>query len=692
MSDSEQQRERDLAIALRQCASEPVHIPGSIQPHGCLLVFDAALRSVQQCSDNLREVIGIDPAVLLGGNGLASHPLLEVLAGHLASLSLSELLQTQQLFLPVETGEHHFHLGCWLSDAGPVAELQAVDESPAGKWIDSLTHWSGQLESCDEQDTLLQNLTNIVRGLSGYDRVMVYQFDKDWNGQVVAESLASGTPGYLGHRFPASDIPPQVRQLYRVNPVRMIMDSEATASRLLARDGGQEHTPLDLTPGLLRGVSPIHLTYLRNMGVRASFSVALFSHGELWGLLACHHGSSTSANPSALQAANLLVKMTGQRRELLEREEQARYFQRVLRNRRQLLQETSQTPAQLVGRNGKTWLELFRASGGALVHEDQPMEHWGDTPVEPVIQDIIAQLRSGASRSAPWYSSNLAESELTLADTPGEHAGLLALPLVSARSSDGWLLFFRREQLRLQQWAGPPKDKPSYVDGKPVLTPRQSFASWQQWVKGKSEHWLDTEILAAQELAENLSTALAFHGINDLNSQLEEVNQQLQTMVRTDPLTGSWNRYYIQEELDRLIEMAKRHGHPFSVVFFDIDRFKVFNDRYGHQAGDRVLRSITAALHSCLRAIDVLGRWGGEEFIVVASNTAVEDALQLAERVRAAVAGLDLGDLGRVTVSLGVAQWQEEESGTAVINRADSAMYRAKSEGRNRVSALVSGD
>lgn len=112
-------------------------------------------------------------------------------------------------------------------------------------------------------------------------------------------------------------------------------------------------------------------------------------------------------------------------------------------------------------------------------------------------------------------------------------------------------------------------------------------------MEGISEAWLETELLAARELAENLSTALAFHDINELNSQLEEINQQLQTMVRTDPLTGVWNRYYIEEELDRLIEMANRYGHPFSVLFSDIDHFKVFNDRHGHQAGDRVLRSIS---------------------------------------------------------------------------------------------------
>lgn len=686
MTGSDTRRERDLAIALEQCANEPVHIPGSIQPHGCLLVFDETLRSVRQCSDNLQEIIELDPAKLLDGDGLPSHPLLDTLVGCLSSLSLSESLQTRQLSLPTTAGERQFHLGCWLSDTGPVVELQPVSESIPSRWIDPLTHWSAQLESCDGQQELLQKLTDIVRDMSGYDRVLIYQFNKDWDGVVIAESLADGTSGYLDHRFPASDIPPQVRQLYRVNPVRMILDSEASASPLLARGSDQEQAPLDLSPGLLRGVSPVHLSYLRNMDVRASFSIALFSKGDLWGLLSCHHGDTTSAHPSALQAANLLVKLTSQRRELLEGEEQAEFFQSVLRSRRQLLQETNQTAEKIVERYGRAWLQLFGACGGALLYEDQPLQCWQDVPPEPAVREIISQLQANASRHAPWYSNQLTESELNVSEDVGDHAGLLALPVVSARSPDGWLLFFRKEQLQLQQWAGQPKGRPSYVDGKPVLAPRQSFASWQKRVEGRSEIWLETEVLAAQELAENVSTALAFHGINDLNEQLEEVNQQLQTMLRTDPLTGAWNRYYIQEELDRLVETARRYGHPFSAIFFDIDRFKVFNDRHGHQAGDRVLRSIAGKLHEMLRTSDIFGRWGGEEFIILTSNTGLDDALQVAERVREAVAGLDLGELGHVTISLGVTQWQKDESGTELVNRADSAMYRAKSEGRNRVA------
>ncbi len=692
MTASEERQQRDLAIALEQCASEPVHIPGSIQPHGALLVFDMTLHSVLQCSENLYKIIGIDPRELLASARLPPSPVLETLVTHLDSVSLSESVLTRQLFLPLDSGKCHFHIGCWMSDIGPVVELQAIPEAPAGRWIDALTHWSDQLESCEGHDTLLRALTDIVRELSGYDRVMVYRFDESWNGQVIAESLASGTQGYLGHRFPASDIPPQVRQLYRINPVRMILDSEAQASRLMARDNDREGPPLDLSPGLLRGVSPIHLVYLRNMSVRASFSIALFSRGELWGLLACHNGSPASADPSALQAANLLIKMAAQRRELLERQEHARFFRQVLRNRRQLLQENSQTADQLVERNSDTWLELFRSCGGALLYEDQPLQLWRDTPPESEVRDIIGQLQRVASRQSPWYSNHLAESELALSHHPADHAGLLALPLASARSNSAWLLFFRREQLQLHQWAGPPETRPSYVDGKPVLTPRQSFSSWQQQVKGKSEAWLSTEIQAAQELAENLSTALTFHGIYELNSQLEAVNNQLQTMVRTDPLTGIWNRYYIREELDRLVETARRYGHPFSVIFFDIDRFKVFNDQYGHQAGDRVLRKIAGGLHESLRGSDVFGRWGGEEFIIVASNTALDETRILAERVREAVAGLDLGELGHVTVSLGVAQWREGDSRSDVVKRADAAMYRAKSQGRNRVVLAEDGD
>ena len=687
MTGNDKQQAHDLAIALEQCASEPVHIPGSIQPHGCLLVFDEAHRHILQCSDNLHDIIGIRPSELLGASTLPQSALLTSLIECLNGLQTIESVQTRQLTLPSGTQEQSFHLSSWRCDTGRVVELQAIPASPPSHWVDSLSHWSLQLESCNDQKTLLQVLTDAIRVLSRYDRVMVYRFDSDWNGQVISESRRADVDGYLGHHFPASDIPPQVRRLYHINPLRVIVDSQAEASPLLATPGSETPAPLDLSPGLLRGVSPIHQTYLQNMGVRASFSIALFSRGQLWGLVACHHGQHRPADPDSLLAANVLVRLASQRRELLQYEAQAEFFRRVLRNRRLLLQGNRQSsPQQLIEHHGKTWLQLFRACGGALIYEDQGLQSWQDTPDAPVIAEIIKQLQAKASRHIPWYSDCLEDSELSIDGSLNGHAGLLALPLVSARSSNSWLLFFRRELLQFHQWAGPLKDQPSYVDGKPVLTPRQSFSSWQQRVEGKSESWREVEIRAAQELAENLSTALTFHEINRLNNQLSKVNEQLQTMVRTDPLTGIWNRYYIQEELIRLTEAARRYNHPFSVIFFDIDRFKDFNDQHGHQAGDRVLRSISECLQSRLRSADVLGRWGGEEFIIVAGNTEQTEAVQLAERVREAVAELDLGELGHVTISLGVTQWREDEDGNSLVNRADEAMYQAKADGRNRVA------
>jgi len=164
-----------------------------------------------------------------------------------------------------------------------------------------------------------------------------------------------------------------------------------------------------------------------------------------------------------------------------------------------------------------------------------------------------------------------------------------------------------------------------------------------------------------------------------------KVERALRDQALRDPLTGVHNRRAGESVLARAWSEAMTAGEPFSVIVADVDRFKPVNDTHGHAVGDRVLISVAEALRSCVRASDVLLRWGGEEFLVVAAGCPLGRAVELAERMRAAVAECTDEDAGRVTLSLGVAEWREGESTEALVQRADEALYRAKSGGRNRV-------
>lgn len=170
---------------------------------------------------------------------------------------------------------------------------------------------------------------------------------------------------------------------------------------------------------------------------------------------------------------------------------------------------------------------------------------------------------------------------------------------------------------------------------------------------------------------------------------LKEVNAHLDDAARTDYLTGLPNRRDIIENIAREISRTERHGTPFSVIVADIDHFKVFNDSYGHQAGDLVLKAVADSLRRSLRREDFCARWGGEEFLICLPETVAASALAVAEKLRANVEGVavtyDGAELG-VTVSLGVSTHSDGESFNDVIRAADEAMLKAKRMGRNTVA------
>ena len=149
----------------------------------------------------------------------------------------------------------------------------------------------------------LQELYDItaraVRALTGFDRVMVYRYDADYNGEVVAEAKRADLNSFLGLHYPASDIPAQARALYEKNWIRLISDVDYAPAPIEPADHPATGAPLDLTYSTLRSVSPIHLEYLRNMGVRASMSISLLRDDKLWGLIACHHYAGPHAPPFA---------------------------------------------------------------------------------------------------------------------------------------------------------------------------------------------------------------------------------------------------------------------------------------------------------------------------------------------------------------------------------------------------------
>jgi len=264
------------AVDLTTCEREPIRIPGSIQPHGVLLVLSEQDLRVIQASENVAEVFG-RPLERMLGSTLAD--LIGPLEGAEFSSELRASPQAERpallrlLRLPVADGEKTFEAIAHRTAAGVVLELEAAapPDSPMGLYphVDAFADRAERANSVGE---LSRFASEEIRRLTGFDRVLIYQFDETWNGIVVGEDGNGRLPSLLDHRFPAFDIPAQARELYRVNRLRLIPDAGYRPVPLIPAENPVTRAPLDMTFSVLRSVSPIHVEYMRNMETAASMS------------------------------------------------------------------------------------------------------------------------------------------------------------------------------------------------------------------------------------------------------------------------------------------------------------------------------------------------------------------------------------------------------------------------------------
>jgi chemotaxis family two-component system sensor kinase Cph1 len=302
-------RDRATPDGLDDCAREPIHIPGSIQPHGYLFVLNAADLTVAAVSQNVADAMGIRAADLIG------RPIADFLVSTTENLDVALRLPQGEIPLHVRFRKSP-QTAAWdciihSSDALVLLELgPRIGSDNAEALLGSVRYAIERIRISDTPESACEILAKEIRRLTGFDRVMVYRFDADWNGEVIAEDRVGGVLSYLGHAFPAGDIPPQARALYLRNTVRIIPDAGYMPSPLVPAILPSTGRPVDLSMATLRSVSPFHLEYLANMGVAASMSVSIIRGGCLWGLVACHHAAPRVLPNPVLQGCELLAQAT----------------------------------------------------------------------------------------------------------------------------------------------------------------------------------------------------------------------------------------------------------------------------------------------------------------------------------------------------------------------------------------------
>ncbi|QCF24903.1 sensor domain-containing diguanylate cyclase [Hydrocarboniclastica marina] len=680
----------EIDSALAGCAREPVHTPGAIQPNGCLISADIALQRVLQVSANIDEVLGVSPSTALAGT--ADHLLGSDLADRLRSMSADGEAASQgsiRVRRTVDSVNRRFSVRHYRSANRTVVELELDDPSPDEDLIPNRNSWLQPVNTAETPQQLLERLTHTVMQLTGYDRVMVYRFDDDNHGSVVAESRSQEADSYLGHHFPASDIPAQVRDLYSINPVRCIPDATAPAVGLLPPEDPLDGTPLDLSLGNLRAVSPVHLLYLRNMGVEAAASFAMHDEGNLWGLVACHNLTAKKLSPGTRDDIAVLVQVATSRLLLLQARLNSRYRQQI-RDSRELFLVRQEgklpTPDSFLQRFGADWLTLFSANGLALLYRGKHYRY-GTVP-DTTKLDGIANTLSRIQVRNYWHTHQMGQSELADYYAGNDTSGLLAIRLPVSGNAACWLFLFRPGQTMTRTWAGRPEDNSARSPtGKLILTPRSSFSAWTEIMEGISEPWVEIQRRAAIDLGEDLAVVLFSREVDQLNANLTAANERLRRLAQTDALTGLPNRRLLEDRVEVSLSRAHRNNRTLALLFLDLDRFKQINDTLGHRAGDKLIEGVAERLQSLVRETDTVARLGGDEFAILLDEVESPDAAGvIADKVLEVFAvPFELeGDTIDVTFSMGISRYPADgDSFRKLMHHADMAMYQAKSQGRN---------
>jgi light-regulated signal transduction histidine kinase (bacteriophytochrome)/CheY-like chemotaxis protein len=488
-------RTENLLPDLSICDREPITRLERIQPFGFLLAMSSDWLVVR-ASENLKQHLGLNAAAVIGTklDALIDSKSLHDIRNRMLALYLTR--GTERIFgIALKPDRPLFDVSVHQSGALFILEGEPSGE---GNQIDAASVVRGAMARLAARPTLEGYFTEAVRqirSITGFDRVMIYRFDDTGAGEVVAESLASKVDSYLGLHFPASDIPVQARALYLRNPFRIIADVDAPNVALISTLLDSE--PLDLTLSVTRSVSPVHIEYLRNMGVGASMSISIIVHGKLWGLFACHHAGARLPSFVIRTAAELLGQVFSLSLESRLRDQ---YNQEEER----LRQATSQLLDAIVGDDAllarSEWLqdvlhEIIDGDGIAIVIRDH-VSTVGDTPGEGKIRDLAARLRL-IGQNRVFATDDLTTIAPDAAQYLHRAAGMLAIPISSTPRD--YILLFRQEALRQIKWAGDPA-KPVSGEKSARISPRKSFDVFAQTIKGKSRPFSQREKLAAEEI------------------------------------------------------------------------------------------------------------------------------------------------------------------------------------------------
>lgn len=572
-----------------------------------------------------------------------------------------------------------------------------------------------------ELQEILTTAVSEMRLFLHTDRVKIYRFNPDGSGEVIAEAIADDRlPSLLGLNFPASDIPPLAREMFVKSRQRVIVDVTAQQRTLSQLDCPYTGENLAVEDIRHAPADPCHLEYLSNMGVYASLVVPILHQKQLWGLFVAHHAETRAFSEDELQIVQLLVDQVSiaiAQSNLLNQARKLAHHEATL-NRISSLLHSPLNVANIRQRVLEETVTALNASGGRLYINADPLNQpaqiysCGEQPDGPAIEESLGwyqllnlSLMDADSHSAwddvkVWHVATRSPLQpdldlvTRLSSTPKicsitdlyaephfqslvpafqETAirSVLIVPLQYQQQYVGYLSVFRNEVETETLWAG------RLNSDDRNLRPRASFEAWRETRQGQAQEWAPDEIKLAHALGIHLYMAV----------MQRRVEEMIRHQASHDLLTGLPNRLLLNERLALALVNAHRYHELLAVMFVDLDRFKTINDTLGHAVGDQLLQNVTDRLKHCLRETDFIARWGGDEFtILLPQLNHIDEATAAAQKILEVLNEPFWFDQREfyVSASIGIALAPRDgEDAETLLKNADTAMYRAKQQGKN---------
>ncbi|MFD2366296.1 ATP-binding protein [Pseudoduganella sp. GCM10020061] len=514
-----------ITRALTGCDQEPISFPGAIQPHGFLLALHGG--AVVQASANFERQAGRPLA------GVLDRPLADAVGAEAATLLAPELEPDRLRERPSYAGTvaldgRHYDVLAHACDQLVLLEFEEVHGRPPAQFrhlYSTIADFMLKLNDVDSIEAMSTVAASEMRRVTGFGRVLVYRFDAEGHGHVLAECRDEHHPSYLGHRFPAADIPQQARALYARNHIRLIRDAAYEPSPLVPPMNPVTGKANDLSFAALRSVSPVHLQYMRNMGTYASMSVSLMVQGQLWGLISCHNEQPCDVPFDKRTACEQIGQLLALRIESREVAEDLQFRLEVRRSMVSMLASLTKGEDFLDNMRGifPELLRFARADGVAIVMGDREACS-GNTPSAAQVRELVQWLDANGHQDI-FHTDRLSEVYPPAAQFTAQASGVLAMPV--SRIHKHYLLWFRPERISTIEWAGNPHAKAG-AGGQ--LSPRTSFETWRETVRATSAPWHPAEL----ELALEFRTALLGIALEraeqmaELATELGRANKELE--------------------------------------------------------------------------------------------------------------------------------------------------------------------